>query len=59
VPVDVGQPEVEYDQVRPVVKDVLERDHAGSGTGDGMAELTQRPDECAPDVRIVLYQQEL
>jgi hypothetical protein len=58
-PVDVRQPEIEDDQVRPVGDGLGQPVHAGRGGGDRVPAVGQAADQRRPDGRVVLDQQKL
>ena len=57
--VDVGEPEVEHDDVRAVPDGVLESGQPGRGGGDGMTAFGQPAHERGADRRVVLDDQDL
>ena len=57
--VDVGQPEVEDDDVRAVADGVLQAGQPGRGGRDGVAALGEPADERGADRRVVLDDQDL
>jgi hypothetical protein len=57
--VQVGQPEVEHDQVGPLGQGGLQAVHRGVRGGDGVAALAQGPHQGGTDRRVVLDQQEM
>ena len=57
--VDVGEPEVEHDDVRAVPDGVLQPGQPGRGGGDGVPALGQPAHERGADRRVVLDDQDL
>ena len=56
--VEVGQPEVEHDQVRRVVEHPLQAEHAGRLGRDRVPAVGQRPGQGGPDPGVVLDEEQ-